>query len=286
MDSDRLRTEEDLRGQLAGDVYCDPLHLQLYASDASVYEIAPLGVVRPRNTNDVAATVRYAAENQIPLHARGSGSGLAGESLGRGLIIDFSRYMTRIVQVQETSVRVQAGVVLDQLNRALARQRRCFGPDPANSSVSTMGSVLALDASGSHRLVYGSARSHILEVEAVLASGKTASLALHAPSSTAVDRDRDPAGYLAAGVDRLLRRYEKEIAAEKQRHAANRCGYRFDDVAENGQIHLARLLAGSEGTLALVTSATWRISFPSSWSVGRPSIGAQSSRSWPDTAVR
>ena len=97
MDPERQRIQDDLRGLVAGDVRCDDLFIQLYASDASVYQIKPLGVVRPRNTADVATVVRYAAEKRIPIHPRGAGTGLAGESLGPGLILDFSKSMRRIV---------------------------------------------------------------------------------------------------------------------------------------------------------------------------------------------
>ncbi len=97
---------------MQGDVRCDDVFTQLYASDASIYELRPLGVVRPRTVDDVVATVRYAAENHLPIHARGAGTGLAGESLGRGLVVDFSRYFRRIVADEGDRVRVQPGVVL------------------------------------------------------------------------------------------------------------------------------------------------------------------------------
>ena len=119
MDQERERIEADLRGLLDGEVRCDDVFVQMYASDASLYEIRPLGVVRPRSTVDVAACVRYAAENHIPLHARGAGSGIAGDSLGPGLILDFSHSMRRVVSADDDTVRVQPGVVLAQLNRQL-----------------------------------------------------------------------------------------------------------------------------------------------------------------------
>ncbi len=96
MDIDRQRIQDDLRGIVRGDVLCDRFTRQLYSSDASIYQIRPLGVVRPRNVADVVATAQYAAEHELSLHPRGAGSGVSGESLGRGLIIDFSRYMRRI----------------------------------------------------------------------------------------------------------------------------------------------------------------------------------------------
>ena len=119
-------------GRLPEMSYAMIFMVQLYASDASIYEVRPLGVVRPRNVDDVVATVHYAAEHGISLHPRGSGSGLAGESLGRGLIVDFSCYFRRILATEETCVRVQAGVVLNRLNAHLAKQNRLFGPDPVN----------------------------------------------------------------------------------------------------------------------------------------------------------
>ena len=156
MDPDQQRIEEDLRGLLKGDVRCDDLFTQLYASDASIYEMRPLGVVRPRSLDDVVAAVRYAAENHLPIQARGAGTGLAGESLGRGLVFDFSRYFRRIVADDGELVRVQAGVVHASLNRYLALKGRLFGPDPAMRQVTTMGSVVAIDAGGSHWPRYGS----------------------------------------------------------------------------------------------------------------------------------
>ena len=132
-----------MRGLVAGDVRCDDVFLQLYASDASIYQLQPLAVVRPRNTADVAAVVKYAAEKRLPVHARGAGTGLAGESLGRGLVVDFSRYMRRIFRTEAESVRVQPGVVHALLNEHLQSFGRVFGPDPANSKVTTMGSVIA-----------------------------------------------------------------------------------------------------------------------------------------------
>src|SRR5947208_3979102 len=168
----RERIQADLRGLLSGEVFCDDPFTLIYASDASVYQMRPLGVIRPRGIADIRATVRYAAEQSLPIHARGAGTGLAGESLGPGLVVDFSRVMRRIVGVSGDTVTVQPGVVLGQLNRYLAAFGRQFGPDPATGGVTTMGSVLALDNSGSNWLRHGSARNHVVGMQVVLADGE------------------------------------------------------------------------------------------------------------------
>ena len=116
----RERLQDDLRGLIAGDVRCDDVFVQLFAADASIYEIRPLGVVRPRSTADVVACVQYAAEKQIPVHARGAGTGLTGASLGPGLVIDFSKYLRRVVYADGETVRVQAGAEAGLLISSIA----------------------------------------------------------------------------------------------------------------------------------------------------------------------
>ena len=260
MDSEQQRIEEDLRGQIAGEVRCDDLFVQLYASDASIYEVAPLGVVRPRTVEDVVATVRYAAANKISLHARGSGSGLAGESLGRGLIVDFSRYMRRILEIGEQTVRVQPGVVLDDLNRQLAATGRKFGPDPATSHVTTLGGVISIDGAGSHWPAYGSARQHVESLEVVLASGELVELSTHDVSTAGINSHSGPLPALLGGMQTILNRYDEFLTTCQPRSLVNRCGYRLDDLRQDNHLNLARLLTGSEGTLGLITAATLRTS--------------------------
>jgi FAD/FMN-containing dehydrogenase/Fe-S oxidoreductase len=255
LDQQRERIQEDLRGLLAGEVYCDDLYVQLYASDASIYEIRPLAVVRPRSMADVVASVQYAAEKRIPVYARGGGSGVAGESLGPGLVLDFSRHMRRVLGVEREAVRVQPGLVHERLNAHLRPGGRIFGPDPSNSAVTTVGSMIAIDASGSRWLKYGSVRRHVLSLQVVLGDGQVMELGreplVAGASNDPHPRKRELVGRLAA----LLTAQAEVIRTNQPRSPLNRCGYNIADVLGDGVLDMAGLVAGSEGTLALVTEA-------------------------------
>jgi FAD/FMN-containing dehydrogenase/Fe-S oxidoreductase len=256
MDIERQRVQDDLRGIVRGDVFCDPLMSQLYASDASVYQIRPLGVVRPRTVADVVATAQYAAQHEISLHPRGTGSGVAGESLGRGLLIDFSRYMRRItVEPDESRVTVQSGASLAEVNRTLQKYGRWFGPDPATRSITTMGGVLATNASGSHYLRSGSARDTIESMRVVTIDGKLLEFSQH-------DRDEvGDVGRLALGIAEIHHQFRPLIEA---RAAAppSRGGYRLNDVvSKDGRVDLAKFMVGTQGTLAIIVEATVRTEY-------------------------
>lgn len=259
MDQERERIQADLRGLLDGDVFCDDVFVQMYASDASVYEIRPLGVVRPRSLADVVACVQYAAENEIPLHARGAGSGLAGESIGPGLVVDFSHSMRRILASDQETVRVQPGVVCALLNRFLAERGRVYGPDPATVNVSTVGSMLALNSSGSHWLRYGSARDTVLALQLVLADGSVIEAKRHPVAEVA---SSDPAQArrqnLVRDVASVLEPAKSLIDAHSPKTKVSRAGYNLENILCDGTLDLARLTVGSEGTLALITEATVR----------------------------
>ena len=230
LDQQRERIQDDLRGLIAGEVRCDDVLLQLYASDASIYEIRPLGVVRPRSTADVAACVQYAAEKHIPLHARGAGTGVAGESLGPGLVLDFSAPPApRDPHRRRTRPRAAGRGPRAAQRSNCGRLGRMFGPDPATSSVTTIGSMIAIDAAGSRWLKYGSARRHVHSLQVVLADGQVLEfgrepLADGASTST-IPRKRDLINRLAALLSRhadLIRQHQPKTPAEPLRLQSGR----------------------------------------------------------------
>ncbi len=147
MDPERQRIQDDLRGLIAGEVRCDDVFAQLFASDASLYELKPLAVVPPRTTADVSAVVHYAAEKQIPVYARGAGTGLSGECSAGASSSIFLATCAAPYGLNSDTVRVQPGVVLSLLNQYLSGMGRILAPIPAKSNVTTMGSVIAIDGS-------------------------------------------------------------------------------------------------------------------------------------------
>jgi len=150
-----LRTA--LRDQLEGEVRFDPLSRALYATDASIYQIMPTGVVVPKNRNDVVATVLACARHNVPITPRGAGTAIGGQAIGPGVILDCSKYLNRILEIdpEQRFAWVEPGVVLDELNIVLGQFGLQFAPDVATSNRATIGGMIGNNSAGAHSLVYG-----------------------------------------------------------------------------------------------------------------------------------
>ncbi|HXG09898.1 MAG TPA: anaerobic glycerol-3-phosphate dehydrogenase subunit C [Gemmataceae bacterium] len=252
----RQRIQDDLKGIVKGELLFDNLTRTLYSTDASIFQVQPLGVAVPRDEADVQALVRYAAEHGLALVPRGAGTGLAGESLGTGLIIDLSRHFRGILEIGSDTVRVQPGVVYRTLNEQLARIGRRFAPDPAGGVPCTIGGMLATNASGARVRRHGYTRDHVISLRAVLDNGDVAVVGRHprGPAGTVPGR----LGEIITAVTALLEQHAELIRNCQPRTPFNRCGYLLADVLTAEHLDLARLLVGSEGTLAIFTEATLR----------------------------
>src|SRR5919197_2962953 len=160
--------------QTGCDVRFDNLTRQLYATDASIYQIEPTGVAFPRSEQEASAVIGAAADENLSVTPRGAGTSLVGNAIGQGLIVDFSRHNRSInnLNVDNRTVRVGAGVVLDQLNAFLKPHGVCFGPDVATSSRATIGGMIANNSSGAHVPVNGTTADHVISSEIVLADGR------------------------------------------------------------------------------------------------------------------
>ncbi|SEP01152.1 FAD/FMN-containing dehydrogenase [Halogranum amylolyticum] len=256
------RLVSELRTRVDGDVRFDTYTRQLYATDASAYEATPIGVVFPTSTDDVAAVVSYCAEREIPVLPRGAGTSLAGQAVNEAVVLDFTRHMDAVVSVDVDARRaqVQSGVVLGELNRQLASHGLKFAPDPAAGDRSVIGGAIGNNSTGAHSLKYGKTDAYVKECEAVLADGTVVTL-----GETDLDELReqaDPDGTVLqrvyAEVAHILDNETDEIEERFPDLKRNVSGYNLDvlvEEAETGTVNLARLLAGSEGTLAVITEA-------------------------------
>jgi FAD/FMN-containing dehydrogenase/Fe-S oxidoreductase len=251
----RERIHDDLRGLVKGELLFDDLSRALYSTDASIFQIYPAGVAVPRDEEDVQAIVTYAAEHQLTLVPRGAGTGLAGESLGSGLILDLSRHLRSILDVGADTVRVQPGVVYHELQNRLAREGRRFAPDVTSGVQCTIGGMLATNASGAHALAHGYTREHVHELRVVLDNGECVSARKQARQ---VPGQNGRLGDISRQVVALLDGNQEIIRSCQPLTRFNRCGYLLHDVLTAGHFDLPRLLVGSEGTLGIFTEATLR----------------------------
>ena len=262
MDPDRARIQDDLAGLLEGQVRCDDAFLQLYSTDSSLYEIEPMGVVRPASTADVVACVNYARENDLTIIPRGAGSNVLGDAIGRGLILDFSYSMRRILAVDRETVRVQPGLILGDLNHHLASHGKIFGPDPFTRNVTTIGGMLSLNTSGSHWLKTGTPRDHVVSIEMVLASGHVVQFDSSLAAELNPDLENIRASYESslyeARIKSIIDRNEDLISKSKPNTAINQAGYQVYGVVDGDKVDLTRLIVGSEGTLGIITEVTLR----------------------------
>ena len=293
----------ELEHVVEGEVRFDGYSRMLYSTDASQYQIQPLGVVIPRSEDDVQAAVELAARRGVPLLPRGGGSSLAGQCVGPGLVIDMTKYMDRILAVDEEAgaVTVQSGVSIGILNRTLAPLGLMLGPDPASADRASIGGSIGNNATGSHSILYGMMADNLLETNVVLSDG---SMARFGPVASTELESRGRGDSLESqiyrevptivraqfeqilerwprhwrrvsgyGLDRLLHALLRDEAASagdsrgSERASLLRARLGFDqlyrseycDTSQIDRINFSQLLAGSEGTLATVTSATLKL---------------------------
>jgi FAD/FMN-containing dehydrogenase/Fe-S oxidoreductase len=247
-----------LRGVVSGGVRFDSYTRHLYSRDASMYAIEPLGVVFPRDTAEVTAVVSAAATFGVPVLPRGAGTSLAGQTVGRAIVMDFSRHLARLrVDAEAQAAWVQPGVVQEQLNRAAAPHGLMFGPDTSTSDRATLGGMIGNNSVGSHSVRYGMTIDHVDSLEVVLSDASTASLR---PLSEAERASRAARPTLEGAICRelalLAGRHAGAIATGFPGFWRQSGGYRLDRLGGRGGFDLARFVVGSEGTLVTVVEAT------------------------------
>jgi len=257
----------DLRALVDGDVRFDRYTRNLYATDASAYQQLPIGVVVPASTSDVQAVMSYCADNEIPVLPRGGGTSLAGQAVNKAVVLDFKKKMNAILDVdpEARTVRAQPGITLAHLNSILKPHGLKYAPDPAWGDKSVLGGCIGNNTTGAHSLKYEKADGYVEEVEVVLADGTVTTFGwmdvneLH-ERAKGVDATDGIEARIYAEVSRVLKENEREIRKRYPNLMRNVSGYNLDklleDIDKRGEVNVGRLMAGSEGTLAIVTEAT------------------------------
>lgn len=265
MKQDALTT---LAARLQGELHTDELHRMLYATDASVYRQRPAAVAVPATVEDLQLLIGFAREYNLPLIPRAAGTSLAGQVVGPGLIVDTSKYFNRILEINpaERWVRVQPGVIRDELNHALRPHGLHFGPNTATANRCMLGGMVGNNSCGSSSIVYGSTRDHLLELEVLLSDGSPARFGpVSAADFHRKRKEETTEGRLYAQLYEALSpaAVRERIAREYPRPEIQRrnTGYAIDLLARTEifspggpEFNFCTLLAGSEGTLAFTTA--------------------------------
>ena len=260
---DAQALERALKAAIAGEVRFDRISRALYSTDASVYQIEPLGVVVARNRDDIITTVRLCHEFRCPLTIRGGGTSQAGQAVGGGVILDTSKYINRVldVDVERRTARVEPGIVLDELNAQLKPHNLRFAPDISTASRATLGGMMANNSAGARSVLYGITLHHVLEQHVVFADGSVAHLKDLTPSELdAACAENSIYGQGCRTVRDLAAAYAAEIDRRYPKLLRRVAGYNLNEFARRDQpFNLSRLMVGSEGTLGVVLEATVKL---------------------------
>jgi FAD/FMN-containing dehydrogenase/Fe-S oxidoreductase len=269
----------ELKKRFTGDLRLDPASRILYATDASIYQIEPLGVAIPKTQEDLHAAVELAARYRVPILPRGAGTSLAGQAIGEALILDCSRWLDNLEEInpESHSAIVEPGVILSDLNRAAAKHGLMFGPDPASAERATMGGVIGNNATGAHSILYGMTADHLLSADVILSDGSLATFDNSIFDIRNPNSDSRISNIVSASIQ-IREKYSDAIKQHFPKSWRNSAGYRLnyqlpwspsvppqwdsDDYGLSSAVYrpqstvnFASLLAGSEGTLAIIRRA-------------------------------
>ncbi|MEA1874549.1 MAG: FAD-linked oxidase C-terminal domain-containing protein [Bacteroidota bacterium] len=259
---------DKLKNNIEGELTTSALYKKLYATDASAYREKPIGVVWPKNKADIKEIIRFSNEHNIPLIPRAAGTSLAGQVVGKGLVVDISKHMKAVIEYkpQKNWIKVEPGVVRDELNLIVAKDGLFFGPETSTSNRANIAGMVGNNSCGVHSLIYGSTRDHTLEVEAILSDGSEVIFKnLNKDEFETKTKQNDLEGKIYKQLNTILSNPGNQAEIKSQfpdpRIERRNTGYALDLLLNNSifgsndkNINLSKLICGSEGTLAFITS--------------------------------
>jgi FAD/FMN-containing dehydrogenase/Fe-S oxidoreductase len=252
--------QAELTARLQGEVRFDRVSRMLYSTDASNYQIDPVGVVVPRTMDDVIGAMDLAASHGVAILPRGGGSSLAGQAVGAALVIDTSKYLNKVLTFnpEQKTVTVEPGINLDALNRQMKQHGLMFGPDPSSANRATIGGVVGNNSAGAHSILYGMTADHIVSARVQLGTGETVDLGPgtmedHVKRATA----SDASGRLMAKLLAFREEHSELIRRDFPPHWRRATGYSLNQfITGDDRFNPARLLAASEGTFGTLLNVT------------------------------
>ena len=255
---EREELAQELRRRVDGEVRFDPFSRVLYSTDASIYQMEPVGVVIPRGVEDVLAVMEVARDSGVPVLPRSGGTSLAGQTVNHAIVLDFSKYLDQMLEVnqEEHWARVQPGIVLDQLNRQLMSRGLMYAPDPTTASRACVGGGIGNNTCGSHSVIYGKTLDHVKELHTVLSNASQTHFRPLEARELEVKLSRDNLeSDIYRGVRQIAQDNSAEIESRYPKIQRRISGYNLDDFLGDRPVNLSEIVVGSEGTLCVVTEA-------------------------------
>lgn len=249
---------EELQDNIAGDVYYDKLRRYMHSTDGSIFRVEPSCTVYPRTTEDVKAVCAFATNHNLSVHARGAGSGLCGACIGQGIVIDFTKYMNKLIDMKinpgvDGEFTCEPGYKYGQLEELINGSGLFFPPSPSSGEYATFGGMYGTNAGGAYSVKYGNVADYIVDAEFVLPDGTVATIATieHTPTELLGDHFKS--------LFELLNNNKESIMEAYPKLPCNVSGYELREAAGSERLKLQKILGGSEGTLAIVTKLTFKL---------------------------
>ena len=247
-----------LVNSIEGDIRFDEITREIYSTDASIYKIMPICVAIPKTNQDVKSIIQIAWENNIPVLPRGGGSSLSGQTVNEAIVIDFTKYLNNILQIDTSTQKaiVEPGITIDLLNHQLKKHNLFFTPDPSTTNRATVGGVIGNNSCGAHSIIYGKTIDHILKLETILSDGSDC---VFEPIKNSVLHQKINSDSLESNIYsksfNLQKKYIDEIKLKFPNLLRRVGGYNLDSVSSKDYFDITKLIVGSEGTLATILQA-------------------------------